>query len=145
MATKNPKVGFERSHRLEGAQALPKSLGHLFSWLHLLQPISLARLSRWMEVMLPSDSLWNRRRFDKIAIECGWGGTIAAPNLGDHTAFSRAAASATPRPYSGSALAQLSMCLCLTSSLASPIARAVFSYSACFWVGVIIRKRSPGC
>src|SRR6267378_4101058 len=52
---------------------------------------------------------------------------------------------ATPAPYAGSARVQFSTCRCLMCSLASPIARAVFSNSTCCCAGVIFRNRLPGC
>ena len=53
-------------------------------------------------------------------------------------------AAATPRPYAGSALRQLPMCRILTSSEASPMARAVFSNNTCCCAGFISRNSRPG-
>ncbi len=76
-----------------------------------------------------------------MLLRCGRQERIPAARLAQPSAL---IAVATPSPYAGSARRQLSTWRCLTSALAFPSARAVFSNSACCWAGVCRRNSRPG-
>jgi hypothetical protein len=80
---------------------------------------------------------------DALHADCGQRNQRGAYLFSDQR--SRPNAFATPAPYPGSALAQLSMWRCFTSSRAPAKARAVLSNSTCRWAGAIKRNRLPGC